>query len=111
MIFVITYLYDVSSALAIQETQCQSSKHWADMLLPSTKGLWEARTQNEWEREYTKQNCDQRPTFRNLVQQQRNNAVEAENGDGNDLLDDWLGQTDGLGGILICTATLLIAGE
>jgi hypothetical protein len=97
-LFIIEFLFDISPGL--DHTDCNSSKHWAKLLLPSTKQLWAAQTRFQWEQEYRASNSDRRPTFQELL---RHDDIESPSGP---LLDQWMGQVDEFGTLVINAASL-----
>lgn len=106
------FLFDLSALSASTPNRpCNYGKDLAEMLLPSSKNLWSAQTQNEWEKEYAAQskmlgrNGDLRPTFGQLLQHDIEIHPNAYS------LDRWLAQVDEFGTLVVAAASLAEATE
>jgi hypothetical protein len=100
-LFIIRFLFDISPGTG----ECNSVMYWSEMLLPSAKQLWQARTRTQWEQEYRALNKDQRPIFGELLRH------DDLSGQSSGLLDTWMGQVDEFGTLVIGAASLADAME
>jgi hypothetical protein len=102
-LFIINFLFDIAPGTS--SSNCDSVKYWSEMLLPSTKQLWQARTGTQWEQEYRALNSDQRPMFGELL---KHDDLQSQT---SGLLDSWMGQVDEFGTLVIGAASLADAME
>ncbi len=100
-LFIIEFLFDLSPGMG--NVDCNSAKYWSEMLLPSAKQLWAAKTRSQWERVYQELNNDRRPTFGELL---KHNSVDSRR---DDLLETWMGQVDEFGALVINAAVLAMS--
>ncbi|KAF2669837.1 hypothetical protein BT63DRAFT_423815 [Microthyrium microscopicum] len=109
-LFIIYFLFEMAPGTSncpsgLGDSGFDSAKHWSEMLLPSSKGLWQAQTRAQWEQEYRASNNDQRSTFGELL---THDDVQSQSAG---LLDRWMGQVDEFGTLVIAAASLADAIE
>jgi hypothetical protein len=97
-LFIIDFLFDISPGM--NNAHCNSVKHWSEMLLPSSKQLWTAKTRFQWEQEYRALDNDRRPLFVDLL---KHDSVDSKRGK---LLEQWMAQVDEFGTLVINAASL-----
>jgi hypothetical protein len=86
-------IYDISSVL---NYECDA-KSMSRMALPSSRGLWEASTEVEWNKLYTARD-EKQLTHGDLLKSRFKSDT---------LLDSWLEQLDGFGTLVMAAASLV----
>ena len=97
-LFIIEYLFDLAPGMGAQ--RCDSIKFWSEMLLPSSKALWEAVSELEWERAYAVSDNDRRPYYGELMRHEQLVRGRAQ------LLDRWMSEVDDFGTLVINAASI-----
>jgi hypothetical protein len=97
-LFIIEFLFDITPGMG--SNRCDSGKLWSEMLLPSAKPLWEAKTREGFEREYRALGGDERPFYGELLRHSELRGARAQ------LLDRWMTQVDEFGTLVINVASV-----
>jgi hypothetical protein len=96
--FIIDFLFDITPGIG--KAGCNTAKNWSEMLLPSAKQLWAAKTRLKWEQDYRSLDNDRRPTFGELL---KHDSIDSKC---ETLLEQWIGQVDEFGSLVINAASL-----
>jgi hypothetical protein len=102
-LFIIEFLFDISAGIGTD--RCDTVKHWSEMLLPSAKSLWEAKSTQVFERELRAFGGDERPFYGELLRHAELDSARSQ------LLDRWMGNVDEFGTLVINVASVAEAAH
>lgn len=101
-IFIVDFLFDLSAGTVSAYDACDASRHLLHMRLPCSKTLWQAKTREEWGKEYeAEKGLQARETkFFDLVR------YDAEADACKASLNSWMSQVDDFGSLVVSAASL-----
>ena len=102
-LFVFDFLFEMRDGIG--EYRCDGARLWAEMLLPSSKALWEAQSEAEWRRQYQASGNDCRLTCGELVRHEQLSPARAQ------LLEKWMSGADEFGGLIVNAASTALIGS
>lgn len=100
-IFIVDFLFDLSAGTSSADDACDGPGHLLHMRLPCSKTLWQAKTREEWEKEYeAEKGRAQETKFIDLVK------YDAEADACKASLNKWMSQVDDFGSLVVSAASL-----
>lgn len=111
LMFIVMSLFDTSAG--IDYKACGCAEYLSGLALPSTKSMWNSRTDTEWAQEYMASpvqsdfggKAGQVLTFGDLLLQQNSDSdINSNLVCGETMLDQWLARVDEVGALVMSAA-------